>query len=95
VRYAANPAPGSIFDFSNHAGTVDLLLPRSASSRLDLSTVAGFIQGGGPLRRDDPNSLSQFRPASPGGQTLAVRLGAGEAHMTVRTFKGAIRLLPK
>ncbi len=95
VRYAANPAPGSIFDFSDHAGTVDLILPRSASSRLDLSTVTGFIQGGGPLRRDDPNSLRQFRPASAGGQTLTVRLGAGEAHMTVRTFKGAIRLLPK
>jgi hypothetical protein len=95
VRYAANPAPGSIFDFSDHAGTVDLFLPRLASSRLDLSTVTGFIQGGGPLRRDDPNSLKQFRPASAGGQTLTVRLGAGEAHMTVRTFKGAIRLLPK
>ena len=95
VRYAANPAPGSIFDFSDHAGTIDLLVPRSASSRLDLSTVTGFIQGGGPLRRDDPNSLRQFRPSSAGGQTLTVRLGAGEAHMTVRTFKGAIRLLPR
>jgi hypothetical protein len=95
IRYAANPTPGSIFDFSDHAGTVDLLLPRSASSRLDLSTVTGFIQGGGLLRRDDPNSLRQYRPASAGGQTLTVRLGAGEAHMTVRTFKGAIRLLPQ
>jgi hypothetical protein len=95
LRYAANPAPGSIFDFSDHAGTIDLFLPRSASSRLDLSTVTGFIQGGGALRRDDPNSLRQFRPSSAGGQTLTVRLGAGEAHMTVRTFKGAIRLLPK
>ena len=95
LRYEANPAPGSIFDFSDHAGTVDLLLPRSASSRLDLSTVTGFIQGGGLLRRDDPNSLKQFRPASAGGQTLTVRMGAGEAHMTVRTFKGAIRVLPK
>jgi len=95
LRYEANPAPGSIFDFSDHAGTIDLLLPRSASSRLDMSTVTGFIQGGGPLRRDDPNSLRQFRPASADGQTLTVRLGAGEAHMTVRTFKGAIRLLPK
>ena len=95
LRYEANPVPGSIFDFSDHAGSVDLLLPRSASSRLDLSTVNGFIQGGGPLRRDDPNSLRLYRPASAGGQTLTVRLGAGEAHMTVRTFKGAIRLLPK
>jgi hypothetical protein len=85
VRYAANPAPGSVFDFSDHAGTVEVYLPRSASSRLDLSTVTGTIQ----------NTLSQVRPASAGEQTLTVRLGAGHAHMMVRTFKGAIRLLPR
>jgi DUF4097 and DUF4098 domain-containing protein YvlB len=85
VRYAANPAPGSVFDFSDHAGTVEVYLPRSASSRLDLSTVTGAIQ----------NTLSQVRPASAGEQTLTVRLGAGQAHMMVRTFKGAIRLLPR
>lgn len=85
VRYAANPAPGSVFDFSDHAGTVEVVLPRSASSRLDLSTVTGAIQ----------NTLSQVRPASAGDQTLTVRLGAGQAHMMVRTFKGAIRLLPR
>jgi hypothetical protein len=85
IRYAANPAPGSVFDFSDHAGTVEMFLPRTASSRLDVSTVTGAIQ----------NTLSEVRPVSAGGRTLTVRLGAGEAHMTIRTFKGAIRLLPK
>jgi hypothetical protein len=85
IRYAANPVPGSVFDFSDHAGTVEVFLPRTASSRIELSTVTGAIQ----------NTLSDVRPASAGGRTLTVRLGAGEAHMTVRTFKGAIRLLPK
>ncbi len=85
VRYAANPSPGSVFDFSDHAGAVEVYLPRSASSRLDLSTVTGAIQ----------NTLNEMRPASAGNQTLTVRLGAGQAHMTVRTFKGVIRLLPR
>lgn len=85
IRYAATPAPGSVFEFSDHAGTVNLALPRTASSRLELSTVMGAIA----------NGFSQVRPASSDAHSLTVRLGAGDAHMTVRTFKGAIRLLPQ
>jgi hypothetical protein len=85
IRYAAAPAPGGIFEFSNHAGTVAMLLPRATSTSLQLSSVTGPIQ----------NGFSQVRPVSAGPHDLSVRLGAGEAHVTVRTFKGAIRLLPQ
>src|SRR5262249_49473195 len=85
IRYAAAPAPGAVFDFSDHAGTVSLLLPRSTSSRLELSSVTGTIA----------NGFTQIRPVATGAHTLTVRLGAGEAHMNVRTFKGAIRLSPQ
>jgi len=85
IRYAATPAAGSVFEFSDHAGTVDIVLPRSASSRLELSSVSGAIA----------NGFSQVRPASTAARTLTVRIGAGDAHMTVRTFKGGIRLLPQ
>ncbi len=85
IRYAASPAPGAVFDFSDHAGAVSLLLPRSTSSRLELSSVTGPIA----------NGFAQIRPAGAGAHTLTVRLGAGEAHMAVRTFKGAIRLGPQ
>jgi hypothetical protein len=85
IRYAAMPAPGSVFEFSDHAGTVNLALPRTASSRLELSSVTGPIA----------NGFSPVRPASADSHSLTVRLGAGDAHMTVRTFKGAIRLLPQ
>jgi hypothetical protein len=85
IRYAAAPAPGAVFDFSDHAGTVSLFLPRSTSSRLELSSVTGAIA----------NGFTQIRPVASGPHTLTVRLGAGEAHMTVRTFKGAIRLGPQ
>jgi len=85
IRYAATPAAGAVFDFSDHAGTVDLVLPRSASSRLELSTITGAIA----------NGFTEIRPASTAPRSLTVRLGSGDAHMTVRTFKGAIRLLPQ
>jgi hypothetical protein len=85
IRYAAAPAPGGVFEFSNHAGTVDVLLPRATSTNLQLSSVTGTIQ----------NGFSQVRPVSAGPHDLTVRLGAGEAHITVRSFKGAIRLLPR
>ena len=85
IRYAAAPAPGGVFEFSNHAGTVDVLLPRATSTSLQLSSVTGTIQ----------NGFSQVRPVSAGPHDLTVRLGAGEAHITVRSFKGAIRLLPR
>lgn len=85
IRYAAAPAPGGVFEFSNHAGTVAILLPRATSASLQLSSVTGTIQ----------NGFSQVRPVSAGPHELSVRLGAGEAHVTVRTFKGPIRLLPR
>lgn len=85
IRYAASPAPGAVFDFSDHAGTVSLVLPRATSSRLELSSVTGSIA----------NGFTQIRPVSAGAHTLTVRLGAGEAHMNVRTFKGAIHLSPQ
>lgn len=85
IRYAAAPAPGGVFEFSNHAGTVDMLLPRATSTSLQLSSITGTIQ----------NGFSQVRPVSAGPHDLTVRLGAGEAHITVRSFKGAIRLLPR
>jgi hypothetical protein len=82
IRYAATPAPGSVFEFSDHAGTVDLLLPRAVSSMLELSSVTGQIE----------NGFSQVRPVSTTAHALTLRLGAGDAHVTVRTFKGTIRL---
>lgn len=82
IRYAGAPAAGGIYEFSDHSGTVDLALPRSTSSALELSSVSGFIE----------NGFSSVRPAAGGPRSLSVRLGRGDAHLTVRTFKGPIRL---
>ncbi|MGH7619946.1 MAG: hypothetical protein ACREPM_22255, partial [Gemmatimonadaceae bacterium] len=84
IRYAASPASGAIFDFSNHSGAVDMALPRDASAALDLSSVMGTVE----------NGLAQARPVAGGAHSLRVTLGHGDAQMTVRTFKGVVRLRP-
>lgn len=85
IRYASTMAPGSLFEFSDHSGGVDLVLPRDASGRFDLSSVTGDIT----------NAFVQVRPVAHGTHTVRLTLGAGDAQVTVRTFKGAIRLLAR
>jgi DUF4097 and DUF4098 domain-containing protein YvlB len=84
IRYAGTPALGSIFEFSNHSGAVDLALPREASAALDLSSVTGTVE----------TTLGQARPTAGGAHSLRLTLGHGDAQMTVRTFKGTVRLRP-
>lgn len=82
IRYAAAFSPRSLFEFSNHSGAVEFLLPRTVSARFELSSVEGDID----------NGFGQLRPAAAGVHSLSVRLGAGEASVVVRTFKGDVRL---
>jgi hypothetical protein len=88
IRYVGAPPPGGIFEFSNHAGGVDLALPRASAGLFDLSTISGDIE----------NGLSPLRPvAEEGGRGRSLRLNLGRdgSHVTVRTFKGTIRLRPE
>lgn len=82
IHYAALPAPGGIFDFSNHSGSVDLIMPGATSAMLALSTISGPIE----------NGWSQARPAGAPPRSTQLTIGRGDAHLTVRTFKGPIRL---
>jgi len=82
IRYAAAPARGGIFEFSNHSGAVDMALPRDASAALELSSVTGAIE----------NGFGEARPVSGGAHSMRLILGRGDAQVTVRTFKGTIRL---
>jgi putative adhesin len=84
IRYGASPPASAIFDFSNHSGAVDLSLPRDVSAALDLSSVMGMVE----------NGLGQARPVAGGAHSLRVKLGRGDAQITVRTFKGTVRLRP-
>jgi putative adhesin len=82
IRYAGAPTSGAIFDFSNHSGAVELLLPSNASAAVMLSSVAGAIE----------NGFGQARPISSTPHAVRLTLGRGEAQITVRSFKGVIRL---
>lgn len=85
IRYAGAPAPRSLFEFSNHAGSVDFLLARDVSATFDLSSVTG----------DLANGFVQVRPVALGSHGMRLHLGTGEAQVTVRTFKGTIRVRPQ
>ena len=87
IHYTGSPLAGAIFEFSNHSGAVDLVLPGAASGIFTLSSVTGAIE----------NGVSLVRPASNAPHSLRLALGkaASGAQVTVRTFKGTIRLRPQ
>jgi hypothetical protein len=85
IRFAGAPAAGAILDFSNHSGAIDLALPRASSGTFTLSTITGTIT----------NGFAQLRSVAQEERAVHVNLGRGGADVTVRTFKGAIRLRPQ
>jgi hypothetical protein len=84
IHYVGTPPPGAVFEFSNHSGAVDCLLPRGAAGVFELTTMTGDIV----------NGYTPLRPiVQPGrGRTLRVDLGGAGGRVSVRTFRGTIRL---
>ena len=82
IHYVGAPARGSIADFSDHSGAVDFTLPPSVSGVVTLSSVAGVIE----------NDFREVRPAGSPPRGVRLTLGRGDSQVTVRTFKGPIRL---
>jgi len=85
IHWIGSPARGAVFDFSNHSGAVELALPSTASAALSLSSVSGSIE----------NGFTRIRPIASPPRTLRFNLGDGDAHVSVRTFKGTIRVRPE
>jgi putative adhesin len=85
IHYAATPAPSAIIELSDHSGGVELMLPADASAAVALSSVTGSIENGFP----------RARAVAAAARSMKLSLGRGEAQLTVRTFKGPIRLLPQ
>jgi hypothetical protein len=82
IHYAGAPPYGSILELSSHAGSIELVLPRDASAEFTLSTIAGSIE----------NEFLTARRISATPQSLRLTLGRGGSQLSVRTFRGAIRL---
>ena len=82
IRFSGSPSNRALFEFSNHSGAVDLVLGRYTSAVFDLTSVTGVIE----------NGLTRVQPVSAGPHSMRLSVGTGEAQVTVRTFKGPIRL---
>jgi hypothetical protein len=82
IRFVGSPQTRAIFEFSNHSGAVDFVLGRYTSGVFDLTSVTGVIE----------NGLTRVQPVSAGPHSMRLTVGPGEAQITVRTFKGPIRL---
>lgn len=81
IQYASALSAAGIFDLSTHSGEIDLALPRNTSASLTLSSITGPIE----------NGFASVRPTS-GQRSMRINLGRGDAQLSARTFKGAIRL---
>jgi hypothetical protein len=85
IVFSAPLGERGVFSFDNHSGSVELRLAPSAAGSFSVTTISGVIE----------NDIVAARPAAGEagrGQTIAFRLGEGGSHVTIRTFKGTIRL---
>jgi hypothetical protein len=85
IHYVGSPATGAIMEFSSHSGNVELMLPRSVSGVFSLTSINGAID----------NGLSTVRPTATQPHSVRINMGRGGSQVTVRTFKGSIRLRPQ
>jgi hypothetical protein len=85
IHYVGSPVSGAIIEFSSHSGNVELNLPRTVSGVFSLTSITGAIE----------NGLSAVRPAAAQPRSMRLSLGRGSSQVTVRTFKGSIRLRPQ
>jgi DUF4097 and DUF4098 domain-containing protein YvlB len=83
VAFSGAPTRGGTLDVDTHSGAVDLALPPTLAADFDVTTISGTVT----------NALTAARPvAEPRRRALVFSTGEGGAHITVRTFKGPVRL---
>ncbi|HEX9565803.1 MAG TPA: hypothetical protein VF981_17620 [Gemmatimonadaceae bacterium] len=85
VTFAGAVARAGSLTIDSHSGTISMHVGAGASVDVEATTIIGDIL----------NSVTSRRPA-PGregrGAELTLTLGTGDAHATLRSFKGNIRL---
>lgn len=87
LAYVGGFARGGDARFDTHAGAVDLHVPRGAAMSVDAVTMTGTIENGWSKAR--PIAGREGR-----GMELGFSSGMGGASVSVRSFKGNVRLLP-
>jgi len=77
------------FEVQTHGGDVELRLPADIEAEFDLHSLGGTVLFGLLAKQGDVS-----KPISSGKPILRAT-GGGGAQITVRSFKGAIRVLPR
>ena len=85
IRYRGRFAPGGDLLFDSHGGSVTLVLPTTVAGTFHLTSIAGRIDN--QFSADQPLD----RPEG-AGQELEFSRGSDGPRVTVRSFKGSIRL---
>jgi hypothetical protein len=86
IRYAGQAIGNAVLDLDDHSGTIELSLGPRESMTLDLVSVQGSIA----------NQMGATRASAVGdGSSLTLRLGAGGARLSARSFRGRIWVHPR
>jgi hypothetical protein len=88
ITFSADFARGADARFDTHSGSIELRLPPRAALELDAATVTGMIE----------NAWSRSRPVAGRegrGMELGLSAGTAGAHVTIRSFKGGVKLVPR
>lgn len=88
IYYQGDFQRGGSYDFINHEGAIDLLLPLTASFELDAHSVQGDVVNELPMQ---PGSHGRV-PQRAGMHSLLGTMQRGEALVRATSFSGTIRL---
>ncbi|MFQ5816543.1 MAG: DUF4097 domain-containing protein [Terriglobia bacterium] len=88
IRYEGDLRRGGFYEFSNHEGEIELLLPLDASFELTARSVYGDVVNAFPLR---PKSHGRLPPLRYAGSLLGT-VQSGAALVRADTFNGRITI---
>lgn len=88
ITFAGEPARGGDLRFDTHSGAIELRLPRPGNVEIDAATITGRIE----------NAWSSARPIAGRegrGMELGTSSGMGGARVSIKSFKGNVRITSK
>jgi hypothetical protein len=85
IMFGAAVSRAGTLLIDSHSGTIELQIGK-ASLDIDATTITGTITNSVTTRRPTPGREGR-------GEELTLNLGSGEAHATLRSFKGNIKLI--
>lgn len=94
IAYEGDFQPGGMYELSNHAGTIELRVPKQASFDLRASSIQGQVTGDVPTLPLD-KLPSAWQPSTGSLPRVTGRYNSGDASVQVSSFSGTIRVRRK